>query len=257
MKPFSLPFHLALLTVALCLTTPVTRAESAKELIASGDAFDRTFKPEEALKYYLPALGLEPDNVPLLVRIARQYRHWMTDSTNRKEQLKLGDLSLVYAQRAAVLAPEDSEAQLSSAISLGKMLPYQSSREQVDASPRIKAAVDKAIELNPNNDIAWHVLGRWHQGLADVSKLKRKVGSLLYGELPASTNEEAVQCFEKAIALNPLCLRHYIELGITYAQMGRTAEARTAIEKGLAMPNLEKDDPESKVRGREELAKLP
>lgn len=256
MMHLSLPFHLAILASALLLTTPSIRAASAKELIASGDAFDRSFKPEEALKYYLPALKLEPDNVPLLVRIARQYRHWMTDSTARKEQLKLGDLSLAYALRAATLAPEDSEAQLSSAISLGKMLPYQSSREQLDASPRIKAAVDKAIRLDPDNDIAWHVRGRWHQGLADVSKLKRTIGPLLYGELPTSTNEEAVTCFEKAIALNPKCLRHHIELGITYAQMGRDAEARKAIEKGLAMPNLEKDDPESKVRGREELAKL-
>ena len=252
-----LPFHLALLAAALLSSTPVSRAESAKELIASGAAFERTFKSEEALKYYLPALEMEPENVPLLIRIARQYREWMTDTTTRKEQLRLGHLSLGYAERAATLAPEDSEAQLSTAISLGKLLPYQSSREQVDASPRIKVAVDKAIKLDPDNDIAWHVLGRWHQGLADVGKLKRKVGSLLFGELPASTNEEAVICFEKAIALDPLCLRHHIELGITYAQMGRNAEARKAIEKGLAMPNLEKDDPESKVRGREELAKLP
>jgi hypothetical protein len=49
---------------------------------------------------------------------------------------------------------------------------------------------------------------------------------------------------------------HYVELGRAYAQMGRTAEARRFIEKGLAMPNVEKDDPETKRRGQETLAKL-
>mgnify|MGYP003694409427 CR=1 FL=1 len=49
---------------------------------------------------------------------------------------------------------------------------------------------------------------------------------------------------------------HYVELGRAYAQMGRTVEARRFIEKGLAMPNVEKDDPETKRRGRETLANL-
>jgi hypothetical protein len=38
--------------------------------------------------------------------------------------------------------------------------------------------------------------------------------------------------------------------------MGRTADARRVITKGLAMKETEKDDPENKQRGRETLAKL-
>jgi hypothetical protein len=49
---------------------------------------------------------------------------------------------------------------------------------------------------------------------------------------------------------------HYVELGRAYAQMGKTAEARRFIQKGLAMPNLEKDDPETKRRGQETLVTL-
>ena len=49
---------------------------------------------------------------------------------------------------------------------------------------------------------------------------------------------------------------HYIELGRTYAQMKRTVDARSFIEKGLAMPDTEKDDPETKRQGLEVLAKL-
>jgi Flp pilus assembly protein TadD len=60
----------------------------------------------------------------------------------------------------------------------------------------------------------------------------------------------------RAITINPHRLMHYIELGRIYAQMGRKEEAREFINKGLAMPATEKDDPETKQRGRETLAKL-
>ena len=78
----------------------------------------------------------------------------------------------------------------------------------------------------------------------------------MYGQLPKTTTEKAVSCFEKAIEINPHRLMHYVELGRAYAQMGKTEEARRFIEKGLSMPNLEKDDPETKRRGQETLAKL-
>ncbi len=181
----------------------------------------------------------------------------MQDAAKPEEKLRLGAIALGYGQRAAALAPGDSEAQLSPAITYGKMLPFQGPKEQVAASPRIKAAADKAIKLDPRNDTAWHVLGRWHQSLANVSTVKRMVGRMIYGALPTTTNEESVKCFEKAIAINPNRLRHHIELGRTYAQMGKNTEARKSIEKGLAMQSTEHDDPEIKTRGRDALAKLP
>ncbi len=250
---------------ALLLTCPPAKAQEVEHpmppyvdrLIERGDASDRTFDAVEALKDYLPAAKLDPTNPLLMARIARQYRHLMSDATTRAEKLRLGELSLVYAKKAAALGPNDSEAQLSPAITYGKMLPLQGTKEQVENSPRIKAAADKAIKLDPRNDSAWHVLGRWHQVLANIGMLKRALGQLIYGTLPTSTNEEAVACFEKAIEINPHRLRHFIELGRTYAQMGQTAKARRFLEKGLAMPDTEKDDPEMKTRGREALAALP
>ena len=136
------------------------------------------------------------------------------------------------------------------------MLPYMGSRDQVDASPRIKAAVDRALRLDPNNDTAWHILGRWNRVLASINVIKRVLAKALYGDLPATTNEAAEKCLRKAIEINPDRLIHYIELGRIYAQMGRKEEARKYIEKGLAMPNKEKDDPEMKEVGQQTLKKL-
>ncbi|MBE2283401.1 MAG: hypothetical protein IAE77_08060 [Prosthecobacter sp.] len=237
---------------------PETPAKTPAELLMDkGDVFDEKFQANRALNYYLQALALEPKNVPLLLRIARQYRYLMAEARGNEDKIKLGNTALGYGQRAAALAPNNSEAQLSPAITYGKMLPFQGSKAQVEATPHIKEAVDKALRLNPDNDNAWHVLGRWHQVLAGIGAVKRTLGSLIYGKLPVTTNEAAVACFERAIAINPRRLRHHIELGRTYAQMGRTKEARQALQRGLAMPEKEYDDRELKAKGREALAKLP
>jgi tetratricopeptide (TPR) repeat protein len=241
---------------ALALYSGEAAADSVEELLQEGDAFDQRYQAAEALKFYLPAEQLEPKNPLILVRIARQYRHLASDIPSKEEKLRLGGIALEYSKRAAALAPDDAEAQLSVAISYGKMLPNQGAKAQVQASPRIKEAVDKALKLDPQNDLAWHVLGRWHRVLADVTGVKRILAGAIYGKLPSTTNEAAAKCLQKAIALRPTRLMHYIELGRVYAQMGRKEEARRLINKGLAMPNVEKDDPEMKRLGREALEKL-
>ncbi len=240
----------------LALAGGVARGETAEALIAKGDLCNQRLQTREALQYYLPADKLQPNNAGLLVRIARQYRHLMSDTSSPKEKLRLGRISLGFAQRAAALDPKNSEAQLSPAISYGKMLPYMAAREQVDDTPRIKVAVDRALRLDPNNDTAWHVLGRWDRTLAGVSTVKRLLAAAIYGPLPVTTNEAAEKCLRKAIAINPNRVMHYIELGRIYAQMGRNQDARKFLQKGLSMPNKEKDDPELKAIGGELLKKL-
>ena len=242
--------------LALALASTGMGAESAGELIQKGDVFYAKLQAAEALKFYLPAEKLDPNNVRLLVRIARQYRHLMSDATKVSEKLQLGNVAVCYAQRAVALAPNDPEAQLALAISYGKMLPIEGNKQRFINSGLIKIAVDKVIELDPTNDLAWHVLGRWYLALADVGTLKRAWARVAYGELPTAKYEDAVACFEKAIELNPNRLMHFIELGRAYAQMGRDADARKFITRGLAMPETEKDDPETKKLGREILKKL-
>ncbi len=181
----------------------------------------------------------------------------MSDATNPEEKLSLGNTAVRYAKHAVALDPNDPEAQLAVAISYGKLQPLEGNREKLDGSRIIKEAADKVIKLDPRNDLAWHVLGRWHVAFAEISAFERALAQVAYGKLPDSTYDDAARCFEKAIELNPNRLMHYIELGRVYADIGRTNEARIYITKGLEMPDTEKDDPETKRQGQELLAKLP
>ena len=78
--------------------------------------------------------------------------------------MRLGRIAVGYAKRAAALGPDNPDAQLAVAISYGKLQPEESTR-RIGGSRMIKEEADKALRLDPNNDLAWHVLGRWNAGL--------------------------------------------------------------------------------------------
>jgi tetratricopeptide (TPR) repeat protein len=239
--------------VALLVTSGV-RAETADQLIAEGDFFYARLQASEALKYYLPAEKLEPNNVRLLVHISREYRHLMSDETDSTKKVNLGSIAVEYAKRAVAADPKDPDAQLAVAISYGKVQPYEGYRQRFDAVHVIKSAADRTIELDPHNDLGWHVLGRWYEGLAEVDPLHRTLAQVL-GGLPPATYQDAATCFEKAIQLNPNRLMHYIALGKVYVEMGKKDEGCRLIQKGLGMQCTEKDDPQTKHEGEEVLAK--
>jgi tetratricopeptide (TPR) repeat protein len=224
--------------------------------IARGDQFDQKQQPTEALRFYKEAEKEAPDDPVLLVSIARQYSYQMNLLKTQAEKIAAGRQALAYSERAVEVAPNQCAPHLSVAISLGKLAPLIGNRERVEASRRIKQSSETAVRLDPKNDYAWHILGRWHQALANMGAGTRVLVKVVYGGIPAASNEEAVKHFQKAIALKPRRLIHTIELGRTYAQMGRTADARKWIQKGLAMPNKEFDDPETKKRGKATLAEI-
>jgi tetratricopeptide (TPR) repeat protein len=259
MSPLLFKMFPRIVALLVPMTPAVLHSEPAgpaEELIAKGDSYYVKLQAADALKFYLPAEKLQPNNEHLLVRISREYRHLMSDAAQPQQKLSLGSTAVDYAKRAAALQPEDPEAQLAVAISYGKLEPLEGNRERIEAARIIKRAADKVIKLDPSSDLGWHVLGRWHMAVANVNAFERAMALLVYGKLPQSTNEDAARCFEKAIELNPNRLMHYIELGRVYARMGRTADARIFITKGLAMRDTEKDDPETKRQGRELLATL-
>jgi tetratricopeptide (TPR) repeat protein len=229
---------------------------SVDELVKQGDVYDQKFNPTEALKYYLPAEKLEPDNVDILLRIARQYRHQMADTASMTEKSRLSGCSFAYAKRALALSPKNAETHLSVAICHAKSLEIYGNKEKMAALRELKCCADKAISLNPNNDLAYYILGRWNQRVADLGSTKRKIAEFAYGGLPKATYDDAVKCYRKAISINPKRCVYQIDMGITCASMGNKADAKTFIQKGLALPTQGKDDPETKNRGKETLHSL-
>lgn len=253
---FSSFFKILLLATSILLPSGWCSAATVKDLIKQGDAYDLKFKPTDALKCYLPAEQMEPENVDLLLRIARQYRHQTQDVGSMKEKLRLSGLSLNYAKRAVALAPRNSEANLSVAICHAKAIELYGNKEKMEALRQVKSFADKALSLDSGNDLAWYILGRWHQRVAELSGFKRKLAEMAFGKLPNATNDDAAKCYRKAIQINPNRSPYYVDMGITCAAMENDADARKYIEKGLSLPSNGKDDPATKIRGKETLKTL-
>lgn len=247
---------LLVVCVAQVLAAALGAQSPAATLIAKGDALDRKLATREALEQYLDAEKLDLRNADLLHRIAKQYAELMPEMTSPAAKREAGEKALAYAKRAVELDLRNAKAQLSLAICYGRLAPLLDSKTKVAYSKLVKQHVDAAIQLDPTDDYAWHVLGAWNYELANLNPVLRTLAGAIYGRLPAASNERAVECFQKAIELGPARVSHHVELGRTYAAMGKKDLARAEIAKGLALPSREKDDEETKTRGREALKKL-
>jgi tetratricopeptide (TPR) repeat protein len=100
----------------------------------------------------------------------------------------------------------------------------------------VKEHTVKAIELDPENDSNYHVMGRWHFALADLSWFERKIASIIYATPPAASFEKAVEFFSKAHDIKPDDIRHLLWLGKSYEKMDKKDQARKILKKALAIP---------------------
>ena len=59
----------------------------------------------------------------------------------------------------------------------------------------------RACELGSEDPTNWHLIGMWEFTVADISWVMRKLATVVYGEPPKATFEEALEHFAKAEAL--------------------------------------------------------
>ena len=245
-----------LISLAVIGVTLAAHAQSAGELLRSGDALDAEHRNQEALAIYLKADALQPDDAEILRKIAKQYSQQVVSESRSPENKELARKALDFALRAVKCDPDNANARLSLAICYGKAAFLEGARRRIEMSRLIREEAEAALQLDPRSDYAWHVLGRWNYELANFNAALRFLAETVYGKLPDASNERAGECFEKAVAIQPDRVIHHVELGRTYAALGRKQEARAELNKGLALPSREKDDNESKDRARKALAAL-
>jgi len=243
------------LAVALLFACTLAHADVA-ELLKQGDAFDAKLDNAHALESYLQAEKLGATDADTLTHIARQYALLMNDAKSQGEEQRLGERALDYSKRAVATNPEHAKSVLSVAICYGRLIRFQDTRTKVEYSRFVKEYADRALKLDPTDSYAWHVLGAWNYELAQMGPFSRAFVKVVYGGIPPASNEEAERLFRKAASLAPDRVSHHAELGRTLAALGRKNEARLELNKALALPSREKDDPESKKRAAATLAQL-
>ncbi|HRD02768.1 MAG TPA: hypothetical protein PLP57_09035 [Candidatus Saccharicenans sp.] len=250
-----------LLILGLCLLVGQISGQTAQDLIRGGDEFYDQWEDQKALDEYLKALQLEPQNYEALWKISRSYMDLADVVTGRGKEVNARKFDLyargeTYARRAITINPDDTWGHFFLSALLGNKILLQGKKEQIDASKIVKTEIDRAIELDPSNDLAYHDLGRWHRRMAEIGGAKRAFGSLIYGSIPKGSFEESEKWLKKALELKPDYINHHLELGWTYADMKKEALAIKEFSQCLILPETCSKDKTLKDEARAELEKL-
>jgi len=230
---------------------------SAGDLIAKGDVAYKKFDNKAALKYYSAALETEPRNYEAAWKSARAYVDVGEKLSNTKERRFYYEKGYEYAQKAVAANPNGSKGHLFLSIAIGRVALDAGAKERVKLSKEVKSEVDKALAIDPQDDVAWHVLGRWHRRLSSLSWIEKNFANMFLGGVPKEASmENAVDCFKRAIQLNPSHINHHLELAITYEEMGKKDLAVAAYNKVLELPIRDADDEDHKKEAEERLKKM-
>ncbi len=233
--------RLPLLTALVFLAAVSGFGQTAAEHIQMGNEAYDAFDDAKALEHYKEALELEPDNFEALWKASRALVD-VADAIEGKgkavdnEKMKLYSEATTLARKAVAINPNDSMAYFSVSAAIGKEVLLQGKKKQINAAKEVREIIDKAIELDPENDLAWHALGRWHRRMDEIGGAKRLFGSILYGSIPKGTFAESEKALEKAIEINPNYGNHYLELGRTRLALKKKDLAAEAFQKCIDLP---------------------
>lgn len=224
---------------------------------AAGDSAFNAFDDHKAMQLYEQAYAEHPDDYELAWKLARVCVNVGEDTEDDDARAALYEKGAFYARKAVELKPDGSNGHLFLSVALGRVALDASARQRVKMSKEIRKEAEKAIALNPQNDIAYHVLARWHRKISNLSWIEKGFADMFLGGVPQDASmEKAIANFKKAIEINPQYINHHLELGITYQMEGRDALAKKEFETVLSLPETTSRDAGHKATARERLEDL-
>jgi tetratricopeptide (TPR) repeat protein len=250
---------LFLLMFAGAVPAQVSVQDSVAKYMAIGDALADKWDHAGAAEAYKTVLSFDPNDYEAAWKTGDRLTD-LADKLPAKEKAKkeaMFEEARQSCAKAITIDPKGYEGHLRMSVALGRLALFRGGKEKINMSKMVKAEVDTAIGLNPESgDLAYHVLGRWHQNLANLSGMLKFAAKILYGGVPPGTNEEAVTAFKKAIQINPTHIEHYLELARTYQYMGKKDLMKEPLQTVLSLPNKDQDDPVYKTEAEAMLKKL-
>jgi tetratricopeptide (TPR) repeat protein len=247
-----------LLAPLLFLVTPLdgkcaVPTGKTQALAAADNAF-MSLNYSAADSLYKAMLVTCPENADLYWKLAR-LNISIAESINPDDSAKRMPYytkAVDYAQKAVAIDSTNASCHTWYAAALAVKADKTGAKEKVRRAAEIKRELDKALALNPHDDVAWSILGSYHHQISNIGWFSRLVGSTFIGGMPEGNRKAAEHAFKKAISLNPRAIRHFYELALLYMDEGRKEEALQILQAASKKPVLMKGD----VRRLEEIHEL-
>lgn len=244
-----------ILSISLILVGFVM-AQGFGDLIDQADAKHDDDAYSATYELLQQAEQLEPDNFEVVWRLARAHFDF---SDNSEDETVISDnfyKGLDYAKKALELDDSRAESHKWYGILIGKVGELEGTKQKILNSYEVKDHTLKAIELDPEDDGNFHVMGRWHYTLSDLSWFERKIAGLIYATPPEASFEEAAEYFKKAIALEPTDIRNHLWLGNTYVALDKNDLAKQEYNAALAITAENDSDRKLQKEAQELLSNL-
>jgi tetratricopeptide (TPR) repeat protein len=234
-------------------------AQTVDEHLKKGDEYYTQLNDAKALEEYLAAAQADAKNYEAAWKACRSLIDVgdlldVKVKGNEDKQKQYYKDAQTYARRAVALNENDTWGHFYLSAALGKYALMLGKKEQIAMSKEIKTAIDRAIELDAANDLAYHALGRWQRRMAEIGGAQRLFGSILFGSIPKGSFEEAVKALAKAAELKPGYINHHIELARSFVAMSKYKEAVEEFQKCLDLPPTTAKDPDYKKEAEAEMA---
>jgi tetratricopeptide (TPR) repeat protein len=247
-----LPVFCALLLVTLSPAV-LARAADVRSQLQKADQLEDSDQLSQALEILKSAEQVEPDNPEILYRISNVNAESADVASDEKQKKSYAETALKYAKQAVEKGPSLSEAHLSLAIATGKVTDFVDNRTKMEYSRVIQKEAEKAIQLNSRNDLAYLVLARWNFEMSNLNPILRGIAEMLYGQIPPSSQEKALEYFKKAISIAPNRIAHHFDYAQALDRMGKKEEARAEYQKVIQLSATNREDREDQKQATKAL----
>jgi hypothetical protein len=120
---------------------------------------------------------------------------------------------------------------------------HDGTRAAIERSFDVRSAFEHAVELNPEDPTARHLLGLWHYEVASIGWLAKKAASALFAKPPSSSYHVALELLLAAEELSPsFYKKNQLLIAKAQLKLGEKAEARRWLASALQLPCANADD---------------
>jgi tetratricopeptide (TPR) repeat protein len=229
-------------------------AQDINTMLKEADRLETSLKEKAAYDKYVEVLRIQPTNITALWKCSELCSRIGKRQPTKADQINYYKAAQSFAEQALKADPNSAEANYVMSVAMGRQALILSGKEKVKAAKQIKAYVDNSIRINPNFAKSWHVLGKWHYEVSNLSGIERAAAKVLFGGIPKASFAESVAAYEKAKSLDVYFMLNYLELGKAYKKNDQLAQALEVLGKIASLPIRTEDDTQIKAEAKALLA---
>src|SRR5690554_360892 len=214
--------------------------------LKKGDELHKKFDNINAAKQYEEAYKLAPGDYYVLQKLTMVYNDLgeeyveLSRRSNeekgkslREEAKKYIDKAIHYAELLQKKFPDSADVYTYLALSYGNIAMFRGSKEKIKLAHQVKDNAVKALQMNPDNYIAYVILGIYNREVGNLSFLERLFANAFFGDVPEGSFEEAIEMFNKALKILPNTIVPTYGLARTYRYMGEYEKEKEMLQKVL------------------------